>query len=142
MRSRPPLTRSSALARRRAPARTLGLAAGLALALLLTTTGEAMPKGRSVLVGVWEKATTSPCSQAYPDRVEFHENGLCFGSKDPPGTFTIWDAGSFDVVGDAEVRISTANDAVVVYGFDLSGDAVTFVDPQRCRFTYRRALSR
>ena len=91
------------------------------------------------LVGIWEKITSSPCSRAYPRRLEFRENKLYFGHVDTPGAFAMWDAGTFELVDDRQMRLSTANDAVVGYRFSLSSDVLTFVDPQNCEFKYRRA---
>jgi len=91
------------------------------------------------LWGTWEKVTTSACSEAYPDRLVFQPNGLYFGHSEPSGTFTTWDVGKFDVLADTAIRVSTADDAIVTYRFTLSGDTVTFVDPESCAFTYRRA---
>ena len=91
------------------------------------------------LIGTWQKMTSSRCSEAYPDRIEFRENGLYFGRKDPPGSFTIWDAGKFTVTGENRVQISTANDANLTYGFSISKGVLTFLDSEECEFQYRKA---
>jgi hypothetical protein len=100
-----------------------------------------VPKPMHPLVGTWEKFTPQiSCSDVYPDTINFQENGLYFGRKDPPGTFTQWDVGTWEVVDSKKVKLSTANDAVITYEFAISHDVLTFVDPEACRFQYRRAL--
>lgn len=97
-----------------------------------------MPQTAAALVGSWVKMTRSECSAAYPDRLRFAENGLYEGEKDPPGTFTLWDVGTWELVGTEQIRISTANDAVISYRLTQSGDTLRFVDPDGCEFEYRR----
>lgn len=97
-----------------------------------------MPQTAATLVGSWVKTTRSECSAVYPDRLRFAENGLYAGERDPPGSFTLWDTGTWEISGAEQVRISTANDAVISYRFRLSGDTLRFVDPDGCEFEYRR----
>jgi hypothetical protein len=113
----------------------LGVGAQLAPRI---TPNEAMPTQTLKIIGNWEKIAGSPCSQAYPDAIQFQEGGLYFGQKDPPGAFTQWDVGTFEVVGPKQVKISTANDAIVSYGFSILNDVLTFVDPDGCEYSYRR----
>ena len=103
-----------------------------------STRSEFMPEQRSELVGNWEKITRSACSQVYPDRIQFQEGKLYSGQKDPPGTFTQWDVGTYEVVGPKQIKISTANDAIITYEFSISNDVLTFEDPSGCEFKYRR----
>jgi hypothetical protein len=97
-----------------------------------------MPQAAAVLVGNWTKITRSECSAIYPDRLQFSDNGLYAGQKDPPGSFTLWDSGSWEISGPEQIRISTANDAVIAYRFRQSGDILHFTDPDGCEFEYRR----
>jgi hypothetical protein len=97
-----------------------------------------MPQSSSALVGHWEKITQSACSQAYPLRLHFQVNGLYFGQTEPSGGYTVWDAGTYEVVGPDEVQLSTANDAIIGYRFSLGPEQLTFVDGAGCRFDYRR----
>lgn len=90
------------------------------------------------LKGVWHKMSRSQCSEQYPDRLDIREGGLYFGQKDPAGSFTQWDAGTWEVAGPEQVKLSTANDAVLTYNFLLAGDLLTFIDPQGCEIQYRR----
>lgn len=92
----------------------------------------------SPLTGEWQKVTASSCGDLYPDHLIFQDNGIYFGRRDPPGTFTAWDAGKYEVVGPEQVRLSTANDAILPYRFSLIGDVLTFEDGERCIFRYQR----
>jgi len=91
------------------------------------------------IVGNWKKISQGACDTQYPDSIRFQENGLYFGMKDPPGTFTQWDVGTYEVIGPERISISTANDAIVAYSFAISNDTLAFVDADCCRFRYRRA---
>ena len=102
------------------------------------TRNEAMSEAHSQIVGEWEKISRTACGEIYPDSIRFQENKLYFGRKDPPGTFTQWDVGTYEVVGPEQINISTANDAIVTYGFAISNDVLTFVDPAGCQFRYCR----
>jgi hypothetical protein len=92
---------------------------------------------RKALVGMWQKVTATPCAEKYPDDLEFHERGTYFGKKGP-GDFTWWDVGSYEVLAEDHVKISTATDAVIPYEFLLSGNTLTFVDQDQCQFSYHR----
>lgn len=102
------------------------------------TQSETMPTQTPQLVGNWEKVSRSECSQAYPDSLHFQEGGLYFGQKDPPGTFTLWDAGTYEIVDLEHIKISTANDAIVTYDFSITDDVLGFIDPDGCEFKYQR----
>lgn len=90
------------------------------------------------IVGSWEKVSRTACGEIYPDSISFQGNGLYFGLKDPPGTFTKWDAGTYEIIGSERINISTANDAVVTYRFAISNDILAVVDADDCQFVYRR----
>jgi hypothetical protein len=106
--------------------------------LLRATWSEVMAEQHPLLVGNWEKISRTGCDEIYPDSIRFQENGLYFGLKNPPGTFAQWDVGTYEIVGSERINISTANDAIVTYGFAISNDILTFVDPAGCQFRYRR----
>lgn len=97
-----------------------------------------MPNQAQQLVGNWEKITHATCGLMYPDTIQFQEGGLYFGQKDPPGTFTQWDVGTYAIVSSNQIKISTANDAVITYKFSISNDTLIFADPDDCQFEYRR----
>lgn len=91
------------------------------------------------LVGTWEKVTRSPCSAVYPDELELRSNGRYVGRKhEGAREHPIWDIGTYEVVDEGLVAISTANDAVRRYAFSLAGEVLTFEDRDGCRFQYRR----
>lgn len=92
-----------------------------------------------MLAGKWQKLTTEQCSQTYPDDLEFFERGIYTGTqRNPRADFTWWDAGSYEVITDRQVKLSTANDAVKTYQFSITEDVLTFVDQEGCTFQYRR----
>ncbi len=95
----------------------------------------------SPLIGTWVRIDPATCGSIYPDAIRFEASGLYFGRKEPPGSFTLWDAGTFEVVGGRSIKISTANDAIIAYGYAIEDDVLSFSDAQGCRFSYRRAPS-
>lgn len=106
----------------------------------MTTHSETMSMQIPNIVGNWEKITRSECSQRYPDSIQFQEGQLYFGQKDPPGTFTLWDVGTYEIVDPQHMNISTANDAILMYEFSASNDVLTFVDPDACTFSFRKVI--
>lgn len=127
------------LARRCAPVMVIIIALGVGCAPTPSgTPREAMPTQTPQLVGNWEKITDSTCSQVYPDMIQFQERGLYSGQMTQPGTFTQWDVGTYEVIGHKQIKLSTANDAVVTYEFAISKDVLKFVDASKCEFSYRR----
>ncbi|MBI5328605.1 MAG: hypothetical protein HZB80_10020 [Deltaproteobacteria bacterium] len=104
----------------------------------MTAWSESMSEQTSQLIGDWEKITRSACSQIYPDSIQFQEGGLYFGQKDLPCMFTQWDVGTYEIVGPNQIKISTANDAIIAYKFSISNDILTFVDPDGCEFKYQK----
>ena len=66
-------------------------------------------------------------------------NGIYAGrSLDPAIVSPYWDAGSYQVLGEDQVRISTFNDEEVKYKFSASADTLIFIDSNECEFRYRR----
>lgn len=102
---------------------------------------EIMPEKLPLLVGYWEKVTDSPCSRVYPKLIEFRADGLYFGTGMEPGKAPGWDIGTWAVVSPTQVKISTVHDAIITYEFSLLDDVLTFVDPDKCEFQYRRVRS-
>ena len=100
-------------------------------------TGEIALARRS-LMGLWQKQKGSPCSEAYPDQIELGERTQYRAHKGPQQRFICWDAGGWEVVTKNQIRIQTASDEFVLYGFSVSGDVLTFLDPTGCEFRYRR----
>jgi len=49
-----------------------------------------------------------------------------------------WDAGSYHFEGPHTLVLSTATDEMVQYEVHVRDDQLDFVDPEGCRFTYRR----
>jgi hypothetical protein len=91
------------------------------------------------LKGSWEKIADSACSQMYPAFIEFRGSGLYSAKGTGLGNFPSWDAGTWEIISLSRIKISTNNDAVIEYNFSVKGDILTFTDPQKCRFSYRKA---
>ncbi len=92
----------------------------------------------ALLHGLWQRVTDSPCSAGYPTTLRLKPTGLYHAQGGALGPIPGWDIGTFEVVGEHSIRISTANDARIVYQFALTDDTLEFVDPQGCRFAYTR----
>jgi hypothetical protein len=90
------------------------------------------------LVGSWRKIESPACAKLYPEMLHLEANGLYRGFIEPPSQFATWDAGTWRAVDAGHVAISTANDAVVTYGFVMASSTLSFTDPDGCRFSYRR----
>ena len=90
------------------------------------------------LVGAWQKTGGGDCAAGYAAHLRFEPNGLYFGHTDPPGGFTWWDGGSWQVAAPGRLALSIANDAVVTYGYAVDGDALSITDASGCSFSYRR----
>jgi hypothetical protein len=99
-----------------------------------------VPAEHAPLVGVWRKTTTDACAQAYPDEIEFFEHRF-LARKGPGQEFLRWDVGGYQVTGVEEIRMSTASDERVVYGFGVEAGELWFRDPDGCRVAYARATS-
>ena len=126
------------------------LPASIALLVMLSTlpgvscvlTPGATPGGimidRTAFVGSWERITNTPCSRAYPTQLEFRSNGLYLGTGAQLSIAPGWDNGTYGIVNPAQVRISTANDALLTYKFSITDNTLAFVDPDGCEFQYRK----
>ena len=88
-------------------------------------------------VGTWQKISSEPCDQPYPNELEFHE-ATYLGRKGAEQRFVLWDAGIYEIVEPDHVRISIATDELVLYRFSLSDDLLAFEDANGCEFEYRR----
>jgi hypothetical protein len=99
-----------------------------------------VPAAHAPLLGVWRKTTADACAQVYPDEIEFFEHRF-LARKGPGQEFVRWDVGGYEVSGPKEIRMSTATDERVAYGFGLDRLELTFVDPDGCRVIYVRAAS-
>ena len=91
------------------------------------------------VIGTWHKTGESACAAGYAAHLRFENNGLYFGTTDPPGSFTWWDGGTWKIVAPGQIALSIANDAVVTYRFAAGEDSLSFTDPSGCQFQYRRA---
>lgn len=66
-------------------------------------------------------------------------NGIYYGSKgENKNEFTIWDAGSYEIISDTKIKISTANDKEIIYNFSTYDNLLNFVDEEDCHIQYKR----
>ena len=90
-------------------------------------------------VGTWTRRAGPACAARYPDRLSILPDGQYRGVAAKPGEFTYWDVGTWRLCGPGEIALSTANDAVVTYRYELGAGTLRFTDPDGCRFTYETA---
>jgi hypothetical protein len=90
------------------------------------------------IAGKWKKSSAEQCADKYPDEIEFQERPRFLAKKGPNQRFIWWDAGSYEIVGSNQVKMSTATDEQVTYDIKLEGDLLKFTDKDGCTFTYRR----
>ncbi len=95
---------------------------------------------RRLFIGVWRKVSNTTCSRIYPDRLEFDARGTYAGRKSGELEFSFWDSGGFELLTETQVKISTANDAEIVYEYSLSKTELVFTDQHGCVIHYRRAM--
>jgi hypothetical protein len=107
-------------------------------ACLSAPQGAIMATTDQALLGQWTRHSGGPCAAGYAAHLRFDANGLYFGSTEPPGGFTWWDGGTWRITGAGRISLSTANDAVISYGYTLDGDLLWFSDDKDCRFSFRR----
>ncbi|MGI9499324.1 MAG: hypothetical protein ACR2P3_04765 [Geminicoccaceae bacterium] len=93
------------------------------------------------LIGEWQKSAHPPCAALYPDHISFKQNSIYEGRADVPGAFALWDAGSYELAGNDELKISTATDAIKSYRFALVDDVMSLMDESNCSFAYQRISS-
>jgi hypothetical protein len=89
------------------------------------------------LVGHWRKASSDAAAQRYPDHLEFRADGTYRGRASAPGTFVVWDVGSYRVQGET-LRMSTATDAIVAYRLSAIADRLGIVDERGVEISYAR----
>ena len=99
---------------------------------------EETPTHEPDLVGTWEKVDAPECAQRYPHSLTFAPGTTYRGVRGPAQGFVCWDAGIYRVEDRNRLVLSTATDELVPYEIRLDGDVLTVVDPDGCRFSYRR----
>ncbi|MFF4568328.1 hypothetical protein [Streptomyces sp. NPDC001410] len=90
-----------------------------------------------ILVGRWEKVSSTDCDRLYPRVLEFFE-GTYRAAKGPGQAFICWDAGIWRTDTPGTVHITTATDELARYTYTLCDDVLTFRDADGCEFSYRR----
>lgn len=108
--------------------------------------GSAQPRAsaheeRVAIVGTWEKITHARCDERYPERLQFSERGIYLGQSEETAAslyHTVWDAGRYEIINAHQIKLSTSNDAEVIYHFSAAPDLLTFRDEAGCEFAYQR----
>jgi len=105
----------------------------------------------NAIIGKWSKisfsssSSSSPqsdCSSIYPDDLEFKNGGIYRGFKGiNKNEFTVWDAGSYEILSTEQIKISTANDAEIVYTFSIKNNTLNFLDKNKCQFQYQKTIT-
>jgi hypothetical protein len=92
-----------------------------------------------MILGNWIKIDHTECSRRYPARLEFRENGVYLvylEEKDTPRERPLWDGGEYEILSESQIKISTANDAKLIYNFSVSesegGKTLAFLETQGC----------
>ncbi|MDQ3968601.1 MAG: hypothetical protein M3275_09425 [Thermoproteota archaeon] len=96
-----------------------------------------------IILGNWLKIHHTECSRRYPARLEFRENGVYLVHLEDDDTekeHPIWDGGEYEIISEDQIKISTANDAKLIYNFSVSksegGRMLIFLDSHGCKFRY------
>jgi hypothetical protein len=93
------------------------------------------------IIGKWTKISKTECSMIYPDDLEFQDGGIYRGYKGiNKNEFTVWDAGSYEILSREQIKISTANDAEIIYTFSITDNILNFLDKDNCQFQYQKTI--
>jgi hypothetical protein len=94
----------------------------------------------NAIIGKWTKISNLECSRMYPDDLEFNEKRSYRGLKGlDKNKFTLWDVGSYEILSDHQIKISTANDEVIIYTFSIKDNILNFIDENNCQFQYQKS---
>ncbi|MGY1695677.1 MULTISPECIES: hypothetical protein [unclassified Geodermatophilus] len=91
----------------------------------------------TALTGSWRKVDAPACADRYPDVLTF-STGTYRGARGPEQAGIWWDAGIYRLEDDRRLVLSVATDELVAYQVHRRGDVLEVVDPDGCRFSYRR----
>ena len=92
---------------------------------------------KAKLVGTWQKLTEEPCSDLYPNQIEFRIDGVYLVPME--NEYKHWQSGDFEIAKEGVINIQTANDETVSYHYAISEDrTLTFEDQNGCKFGYRQ----
>lgn len=113
-----------------------GLASGLDCNIDKT---HEMTVEKSSIVGSWFKVSESLCSGRYPDLIEFREDGV-YLTPMRDDVFLEWQSGDYEFSGENEIKMQTANDAMVPvrYQLDEHGRLLTFIEDD-CECVFERS---
>lgn len=87
----------------------------------------------------WSRETDEECAARYPVEVTFGPGATYLGTRDEAQGAVVWDAGTYRLEDDDQTLVmSTWTDELVSYPVHIEGDAMSLVDADGCRLTYRR----
>ena len=87
------------------------------------------------IIGRWQKTNNSDCDQTFPDELEFLEGGI-YNVPLRDDVFYVWQGGDYEWISENEIRIMTANDAMLSYRVSMEDGSLTFDDNADCTTTY------
>ncbi|HKR03727.1 MAG TPA: hypothetical protein VJY62_03755 [Bacteroidia bacterium] len=91
------------------------------------------------ILGLWEKTTTEKCGEIYPDEIFFKENNLYSAQNlKPQKMHPVWDVGTYKMMDEKSIKISTSNDAVIDYAVKLENNILSFTDNTGCKINYKK----
>lgn len=92
------------------------------------------------LTGRWVRETNDQCAARYPAAVTFAAGTTFRATRGADQGMVVWDTGIYRLEDDDQTLVvSTWTDELVSYPVRIEGDTMSFVDPDGCGLTYRRA---
>ena len=96
-----------------------------------------VPLNAAVLAGEWDLVESDEPHDSYPVSIEFQDDGSYLVPMDD-GVFRLWQSGDYEILGEEEISIQTANDAMLSYRCRLADDVLVFTDASGFKFSYCR----
>jgi hypothetical protein len=93
--------------------------------------------GLPYLQGQWRRLSTAACADRYPAELTF-ALATYRGARGEGQGMIWWDAGTYRLVDDQRLVLSTATDELVAYPVRLTDQRLMFTDPDGCEVTYER----
>lgn len=89
------------------------------------------------ITGTWTKISKLNCGEKYPEKITFRKNGLYQGEDSAyKAMHTVWDVGTFEIVKESLIKMSTSNDAIISYQISLKNKKLSFKDDAGCVTEY------
>lgn len=92
----------------------------------------------TTLAGHWIRIAQTPTDvEIYPEKIEFRADG-CYLTPMRGNTFYEWQAGDFEIVDEAAIKIQISNDAMVSYHYKMSEGRLTFTAADGSSVSYKK----